>query len=132
MALAQLVARVLAESVGQPGIDDAPDLAAMLVIAQSLRRSRTTCGAIGWGRLFQVLGEERDDVVPQLLGGALAIARPVIGEKRVAGAFVDLCRHVLLGGGGALFHLRFERARGVLVLFAEHPEHRAMQLTYHV
>ena len=34
---------------------------------------------------LQMLLEERGGVVPQLVGRALAIARPVIGEERVAG-----------------------------------------------
>jgi hypothetical protein len=42
--------------------------------------------------LFQVLGEERDDVVPQLVSRTLAVARPVIGQKGMAGTIVDLGR----------------------------------------
>src|SRR5262249_16390121 len=72
--------------------------------------------------LLQVVGEEGLDMTPQFLRRGLAIARPVIGEKGVAGVLVDLCRDILAGGLGALFQLAFERDRRVLVFFAEHAE----------
>src|SRR5438067_918842 len=72
--------------------------------------------------LLQVLAEEGLNVVPQLIGRALAIARPVIGEEGVAGALVDLRRHVLAGRLAAFLELGFERNRRVLVFFAEHAE----------
>ena len=53
----------------------------------------------GW--LFQVLAEKRLGVVPQLVRRAFAIAWPVIGEKGMAGAVVDLGGDVLAGAAEA-------------------------------
>src|SRR5437764_8351753 len=71
---------------------------------------------------FQVLAEKPLDVLPQLLRRAFAIARPVIGEKGVAGAIIDLRRDLLAGGLRALLQLPFQSHRRVLVLGAEHAE----------
>src|SRR6266704_1147551 len=84
------------------------------------------------GSLLQMLAEKRLDVVPQLIGRAFAIARPVIGNEGVAGALVDLGGHVLAGRLAALLQLGFQRHRRVLVFFAEHAEQRTMQLADHV
>src|ERR1043166_2837667 len=79
-----------------------------------------------------MLAEVGLDVAPQFLRRGFAIARPVIGEEGVTGMLVDLGRDVLAGGLSPFLELAFERDRRVLVLFAEHPEQRAMQLADHV
>src|SRR5271166_176853 len=84
------------------------------------------------GSALQVLVEEGDGIRPQLGGRSLAIARPVIGEKGMAGILVHLDRDVLAGAlrpGAQFLGLRHGR---VLVLLAEHAKQRAVQLPDHI
>ena len=77
---------------------------------------------------LQILVKERDGIRPQLGRRRLAIARPVIGEKGVAGILVDLDRNVLAGAlrpGVQLLGLGQGR---VLVLLTKHRKQRAVQL----
>src|SRR5437764_14156954 len=74
-----------------------------------------------------MLLEERHDILPELRRGALAIARPVIGEEGVPSILIHLDRHVLAGALRAAAQFFRLRHGPVLVLFAEHREERALQ-----
>src|ERR1700761_9387350 len=87
-----------ARSARVPPICPAP-ISAILLRAMPMP---FVCGARASARFradlrLQLLVEERHGILPQLGRGALAIARPVIGEEGVTGVFVDLDRDVLAG-----------------------------------
>src|ERR1700758_3798463 len=116
-----------ARSAKVPPICPAP-ISAILLRAMPILSSAAPAGAQSRVDLrFQMLGEERNDVLPQLGRRALAIARPGIGEESMPGVPVDLDLDFLAGAlraAAQLFRLRDSR---VLVLLAEDREERAVQ-----